>query len=255
MNRLTALRTALGAALCGALLCALALPAAAQAPKPTTPAAPTSPAAPRKMLPVDEGAADSSWVQFRSTLLELLQRGDRRALGNIIDPNILNPLEAPRGIATFRKLWDIDGKDTRLVDDLRAALQQGSAWYQPKKSPRLLCAPYVPIKWPLNDVDPYNSGAIMVKEALVKSEPSHASATLGTLSYDIIRVRDWEVGDKDEQLQQRWVKIRRADSGRDGYVPAEHIRSAIEYRACFAKTSAGWRLAEYVIGIEFLGGE
>jgi hypothetical protein len=248
MNRLTALRTALGAALCGVLLCALTVPAAAQATKPAP--------APRKMLPVDEGATDSSWVQFRSTLLEQLQQGrDRRAFLNIIDPNILNPLEAPRGIATFRKLWDIGGKDHQLIDDLRAALQQGSAWYQPKKSPRLLCAPYVPIKWPLNDVDPYNSGVIMTRDALVKSEPSHAAATLGTLSYDIIRVRDWEVADKDQQLQQRWVKVRNRDSDRDGYVPAEHIRSAIEYRACFAKTAAGWRLAEYVIGIEFLGGE
>ena len=251
MPRVTTLTTTLttaGAALIGALLCALALPAAAQALKPAA-------AVQRKMLPVDEGATDASWVQFRSALLEQLQGRDRRGLLNIIDPNILNPLEAPRGIATFRKLWDIGGKDHQLVDELRAALQQGSAWYQPKKSPRLLCAPYVPIKWPLNDVDPYNSGAIMVKDALVKSEPSHAAATLGTLSYDITRVRDWEVADKDEKLQQRWVKIRNRDSDRDGYVPAEHIRSAIEYRACFAKTAAGWRLAEYVIGIEFLGGE
>jgi hypothetical protein len=235
-----------GIALIGALSCGLTLPAAAQAPKP---------AALRKMLPVDEGAADASWVQFRSTLLEQLQGRDRKALLSIIDPNIINPLEAPRGIATFRKLWDIGGKDHQLIDDLRAALQQGSAWYQPKKSPRLLCAPYVSIKWPLNDVDPYHSGAITVKEALVKSEPSQTSATLGTLSYDIIRVRDWEVADKDEQSQQRWVKVRRTDRDRDGYVPAEHIRSAIEYRACFAKTAAGWRLAEYVVGIENLGGE
>ena len=251
MPRVTTLTTTLttaGAALIGALLCALALPAAAQALKPAA-------AVQRKMLPADEGATDASWVQFRSALLEQLQGRDRRGLLNIIDPNILNPLEAPRGIATFRKLWDVGGKDHQLVDELRAALQQGSAWYQPKKSPRLLCAPYVPIKWPLNDVDPYNSGAIMVKDALVKSEPSHAAATLGTLSYDITRVRDWEVADKDEKLQQRWVKIRNRDSDRDGYVPAEHIRSAIEYRACFAKTAAGWRLAEYVIGIEFLGGE
>ena len=256
MNRLTVMRTTPDTALAGALVLvlvlALALPAAAQAPKPP---ASTAPAALRKMLPVDEGAADTSWVQFRSALLEQLQRRDRSALLNIIDPNVMNPLEAPRGIATFRKLWDIGGKDHQLLDDLRAALQQGSAWYQPKKSARLLCAPYVSIKWPLQAVDPYHSGAITVKEALVKSEPSHASATLGTLSYDIIRVRDWEVGDKDEQLQQRWVKIRRGERDRDGYVPAEHIRSAIEYRACFAKTAAGWRLAEYVVGIENLGGE
>ena len=65
-------------------------------------------------------------------------------------------------------------------------------------------------------------------------------------------VRDWEVADRDNQLPQRWVRLRHG--GRDGYVPEEHIRSAIEHRACFGKTQAGWRLMEYVLGIEYLGG-
>ena len=208
---------------------------------------------PRKLPPVDEGGADASWVLFRAWLMEVLQRGDRRALAGIVDNNVLNRLEAPRGIATFRKLWDIDGTDNRLMRDLSVALQLGSAWYQPKKSVRLLCAPYVPTKWPLDDVDPYSNGVIVVKDALVKNAPSHSSATSGNLSYDIVEVRDWEVADTEAQLQQRWVKIRHA--GSDGFIPAEHIRSAIEHRACFARTALGWRLMEYVLGIEYLGGD
>ncbi len=211
----------------------------------------------RKLTPVDEGRTDATWVQFRAWLLEALQRGDRRAIAGIVDHNVLNALEAPRGLAEFRKTWNFDNEasDNRLLRDLSIALQLGSAWYQPKKSARLVCAPYVPIKWPLNDVDPYDSGAIVVKHALVKDAPSHAALTLGSLSYDIVGVRDWEVVDQEAQLQQRWVKIRYAGDGtlRDGFVPAEHIRSAIEHRACFARTSAGWRLAEYVLGIEYLG--
>lgn len=245
------------AGLCAAL--ALAQPEYAHAQTSATP----KPAPQRKLLPVDEGAADPTWVQFRAGLLESLRRGDRRALAGIIDSNILNPLEAPRGIASFRKLWDFDGeardvkdnKDGLLLQELSVVLQLGSAWYQPKKSPRLLCAPYVALKWPLDDVDPYHSGAIVVKDTLVKDAPSHGAGTLGNLSYDIIGVRDWEVADREERLQQRWVKVRYGNPGRDGYVPAEHIRSAIEYRACFAKTPGGWRLMEYVLGIEYLGGE
>lgn len=236
----------LQSALIGALLaCTLASPALAQSPA-------GKPAAQRKLMPVDEGAVDPSWVQFRSWLQEALQRGDRKALASIVDANILNPLEAPRGIAVFRKIWDLEGKDERLMRELPFVLQLGSAWYQPKGGARMVCAPYVPLKWPLDDVDPYNSGAIVVKEALVKDAPSHAAQTLGSLSYDIIAVGDWEVADREERQQQRWVKIRHA--GRDAYVPEEHIRSAIEYRACFAKTGAGWRMMEYVLGIEYLGG-
>jgi hypothetical protein len=210
------------------------------------------PALARKLPPVDEGGADASWVQFRSWLQDVLRRGDRKALADIIDPNVLNVLEAPRGIAAFRKLWDLEGADPKLMRDLGAMLQLGSAWYQPKGGTRMLCAPFVPIKWPLDDVDPYSNGVITVNEALVKDAPSHAAHTMGRLAHDIVGVRDWEVADRDDRAQQRWVKI--AFGADAGYVPEEHIRSAIEYRACFGKSGTNWRLMEYVLGIEYLGG-
>jgi len=219
-------------------------------------AAPKSkPPAELKLPPVDEGGKDPTWIAFRNNLLVALRRGDRAALLNVIDRNIVNGLEAPRGVDAFRKLWDVDSTNDRLLRDLSAALNLGSAWHVPdpkNKAARVLCAPYVPIKWPLDDVDPYDSGAIVVKEALVKGAPSHASETLGALSFDIIGVRDWDVADAESQLKQRWVKVNHR--GRDGYVPEEHIRSAIEHRACFAKTGNAWRMVEYVVGIEFLGG-
>ena len=250
-----------------ALACTIALAIgvaqAQETPKPAPPASPPAataapaaklpaPALERKLPPVDEGAKDPTWIAFRNNLLAALQRGDRAALLNVVDRNIVNGLEAPRGVAEFRKLWDLDSKSDRVLRELSAALNLGSAWHLQDKNSRVLCAPYVPIKWPLDDVDPYDSGAIVVKETLVKGAPSHASETLGVLSFDIVGVRDWEVADAESQLKQRWVKVHHR--GRDGYVPEEHIRSAIEHRACFAKTGAGWRMVEYVVGIEFLGG-
>jgi hypothetical protein len=222
----------------------------------TKPAPPPKPPVEYKLPLVDEGGKDPTWIAFRNNLLAALRRGDRAALINVIDRNIVNGLEAPRGVAEFRKLWELDSKSDRVLHDLSASLNLGSAWHQPdpkNKNVRVLCAPYVPIKWPLDDVDPYDSGAIVVKEALIKSNPSHASQTLGTLSFDIVAVRDWEVADAENQLKQRWVKVNHR--GRDGYVPEEHIRSAIEHRACFAKTGGTWRMVEYVVGIEFLGGD
>jgi hypothetical protein len=226
--------------------------------KPAAPPAPKPPAPPveRKLLPVDEGASDPTWVAFRNNLLAALRRGDRATLINIIDRNIVNGLEAPRGVTEFRKLWEIDTGNDRVLRGLSASLNLGSAWHQQNqenKAARVLCAPYVPIKWPLNDVDPYDNGAIVVKDALIKGSPSHASETLGTLSFDIVGVRDWEVADAESRLPQRWIKVNHR--GRDGYVPEEHIRSAIEHRACFAKSGNTWRMVEYVVGIEFLGGD
>lgn len=219
--------------------------------KPASP--PAKPPVERKMPFVDEGSYDASWVAFRNRLLAALKRGDRRALLAVVDRDIVNALDTPRGIAEFRRHWELDTKNDRLLRDLAAALSLGSTWYLPAKGPKLLCAPYVPIKWPLNDVDPYDSGAIVAKDVSVKGAPTHASETLGSLSYDIIEVRDWDVPDAESRLAQRWVKVRYRE--RDGFVPEEKIRSAIEPRACFVKDGAAWRMVEYVIGIEYLGGD
>ena len=156
------------------------------------------------------------------------ERGDRSPSGaslvllNVIDRNIVNGLEAPRGVAEFRKLWEIDSKSDRLLRDLSTALNLGSAWHQQdkqNKATRVLCAPYVPIKWPLDDVDPYDSGAIVVKEALIKDRPSHAAATLGTLS----SFRWIESRMPTEFYAQFRVQFRRADA-----MPEKALRDLVK---------------------------
>jgi len=65
--------------------------------------------------------------------------------------------------------------------ELSSALALGSAWHAQAKGPKLLCAPYVPIKWPLQEIDPYDSGAIVGNNVPVRGAPSHASETLGAV--------------------------------------------------------------------------
>jgi len=200
-----------------------------------------------KLVPVDEAARDPSWVSFRNRLLAALERRDRKFVLGIVDRNIRNALDVPRGIAQFRKYWDVDADDSPLWRELPAALFLGSAWLKPEKRPRQLCSPYVAVKWP-EDIDPFDHGAITVKEALVKAAPSSDSATLATLAYDIVPVADWEVVDQAKDAKQKWVKIRL--KGRDAYVPEEQVRSPIEHRACFVKTENGWRMIAFVVGLE-----
>lgn len=201
----------------------------------------------RKLAPVDEAAKDPSWVSFRNRLLAALEKRDRRFLLGIVDRNIRNALDVPRGIAQFRKYWDVEADDSPLWRELPAALFLGSAWLRPEKGPRQLCSPYVAVRWP-DDIDPFDHGAITVKDALAKAAPTSESATLGTLAYDIVPVTDWEVADEAKDSKQKWVKIRL--KGADAYVPEEQIRSPIEHRACFVKTDQGWRLTAFVIGME-----
>lgn len=231
------------ARLTACLLFALACvpPAAAQEKKAAPDRKP-----PSQLLPVDEAARDLSWVSFRNRLLEALKNRDRRFVLSVVARNVRNTLDAPRGLEAFRRHWDFDSDESALWRVLPAALQLGSVWIRTRDG-RELCAPYVAAKWP-EEVDPFDYGAITSKDALVKAAPSSSSETLGTLSYDLVRVTDWEVADSTGEPAQKWVKIRFGE--REGFVFEEQIRSPLEHRACFVKTEAGWRLTSLVVGLE-----
>ena len=199
-----------------------------------------------KLLPVDEAAADISWIRFRNELLTALAQRDKRFVLNIVDPKIDNGADVPKGVAEFRKQWEFDGDGKALWSELSKILFLGSV-YVPDRASRSqqVCAPYVAIKWP-DQYDALSGGAIISNEVLVKERPSAASRTLATLSYDLVPVTDWEVADEDPATPQKWVKV--TVKAGAGFVPEEQIRSAVEHRACFRRTHAGWKLTALFAG-------
>lgn len=215
------------AALLGAILSGNAVPAHAQE---------------RKLPPVDEAAGDASWVRFKKRLLGAIEKRDKQFLLSILDRNVRNQDERSRGVAHFRKQWELDTADSPVWRELATALQLGGAYIKREKRPRELCAPYVLGRWP-EDVAPFDHGAVVTRETTVQAEPSTSSASLGLLSYEIVSVSDWEVDDKTPEAKQKWVRVR--FRGGEGYVPEEHIRSPIEQAACFAKGPNGWRMTAF----------
>ncbi len=220
------------------LLAALmATPALAQ-PQKSPPRAQDAAFAPR-----DEGAADQSWTRFRDQLLHAVQQRDKKFVLGIVDRDVRNGFERPRGIEEFIRQWDPDGEDSPLWRELPRALHLGAAYYRHEHMPRSLCAPYVLPQWPKN-VDPHGNGAITARETSMRIGPSGSTEVLASLSYSIVRVIDWEVADSAADIKQKWVKIRAQE--REGYIPEEHIRSPIEHLACFRKSDAGWRLTSFL---------
>lgn len=208
------------------IVLAAALPAAAQE---------------RKLPPVDEAAGDATWQRFKKQLQGAIDKRDKQFVLSILDKNVRNQDERTRGIANFRKQWELDTDDSPLWRELAAALQLGSAYIKRDKR-RELCVPYLLGRWP-DDTHPVEHGVVISRDAQVQSEPSTASASLGTLSYDIVFVNDWEIDDKAASSKQKWVKIRYKN--RDGYVPEEQVRSPIEHAACFVKGGNGWRMTGF----------
>ena len=196
----------------------------------------------RKLPPVDEAAGDASWQRFKKRLLGAIEKRDKQFLLSILDKNVRNQDERTRGIANFRKQWELDTDDSPVWRELASALQLGGAFMQRDKRPREFCAPYLLGKWPY-DLEPFKNGVVISRDTPVQAEPSTASPALGTLSYDIVPVIDWEVDDKAADVKQKWVKIGYAR--REGYIPEEQIRSPIEQAACFAKNANGWRMTAF----------
>jgi hypothetical protein len=195
-----------------------------------------------RLLPVDEAAKDPSWTSFRNRLLDALARRDRKFVLSILDRNVRSGVESGRGVAEFRKQWELDSNSSPLWQELPAALFLGGAYVKHDQGPSELCAPYVSVRWP-QDIDAFGGGAIVAKEVFVKTAPAAASETLATLSYDIVEVRDWEVADRSADSKQKWVRIRLRQG--EGYVPEERIRSPIEHTACFVKSANGWRMTGF----------
>ncbi len=213
----------------GGVLFALALAAAAQQ---------------QRLPPVDEAAADATWPRFKARLLEAIARRDGKFVLGIVDARIRN-ISAREGAAEFRNLWEPHAADSRLWVELPKLLFLGSTYVKRGQKLTELCAPYVYYKWP-EDAPAGASGAIIARESLVKARPAAASNTIQTLSYDLVKVLDWEVEDDDKANLQRWVRVE-TQAG-PGYVPEEQIRSPLEYRACFARSGAGWRMTALEAG-------
>lgn len=214
------------AALLALFVAVLALPATAQQ---------------RKLPLVDEGASDVSWLRFKKRVSDAIASRDRQFLLSILDKNVRNQSEKTRGIAEFRKQWELDTPDTTVWRELATALQLGSAYVKRDKGGRELCAPYVLGKWPA-DLHPFDFAVVISRDSTVQAEPTTGSAALGRLSYDIVEIDDWEVDDRKDP-KQKWVKIHYGK--RAGYVLEEHVRSPVEQAACFVKSGNAWRMTGF----------
>lgn len=196
----------------------------------------------RRLPPVDEAEKDGTWTSFRAQLRAAVEKRDLQYVLGVIDRDVRNGSDSPRGIEEFRARWHLDDNDTPFWRELATALALGSAWLERDDQPRELCVPYVLGRWP-RDLDPLDNGVVTARAAPVKSGPSAKASTVAMVTHMVVRVTDWEVDDSDAASKLKWVKIRYR--GRDGYVAEEHMRSPIEHAACFAKREIGWRLTVF----------
>jgi hypothetical protein len=197
-----------------------------------------------RLLPVDDAAGDLTWAKFKTKMMDVIAKRDPKSLLALLDGKIRNP-SGKSGLPEFRKLWEPHSPDSPLWTELPRVLHLGGTFVKRDKGPAELCAPYVYYKWP-EDASAAADAVLTANEVLLKSTPSSHAETRRTLSYHLVDVLDWEVADENKDSRQKWLRIQ--FNNESGYVPEEQLRSPLEYRACFVKSAAGWRMTSFEIG-------
>jgi hypothetical protein len=160
-----------------------------------------------------------TWQRFKKRLLDAVQKRDKQFLLSILDKNVRNQDERSRGIANFRKQWELDTDDSPLWRELAAALELGGA-YMKRDQAREFCAPYLLARWP-DDLPPFRHGVVISRDTQVQAEPPRMAlpsvCCLTTSCRSPIgrsttsRGREAEVGEDPLQKSRR-LHTRRADS-------------------------------------------
>jgi hypothetical protein len=201
-------------------------------PAPPTPPAAATSTAPAvegpKLMPVDEGSSDPSFVAYRNQLLEAVRSRNTDALIALVDPKIRTSFGGGGGAEEFRKSLAQEG----MWENLETALSRGGKFLDPEK--RAFWAPYVYSAWP-DDRDAFQSFAVIAENVPLRQSKDPASPIIATLSYDIVDRTEVE------------GEIKTAD-GKTGFVEPKLLWSPIGYRAGFNRVDGQWRMNAFVAG-------
>lgn len=193
--------------------------------------------------PVDEAAADPSFLVFRARLLEAAAARDTAFVLSVLHPDVKVSFGGDDGVAGFRRMWLSDlrpaGNDD-LWTTLTRTLALGSTYRRAEDGTRTATAPYVFGAWP-DTLDGFTHLAVVGERVRVRAAPRPDAETLATLSYHVVPTL------YDPGLPAGWRRVTLADE-RVGYVAAEYLRSPIDFRLGFVRDGARWRIRYFVAG-------
>lgn len=196
------------------------------------------------MPPVDEGESDPSFSSFRTKLIEAAKKRDAKYVLSILDPKIKNSFGGDNGIEEFKQDWKIDSPDSKFWKEFLAAMTNGGHMSDDKIG---FSAPYLFDGLP-DDLDAFEHQVIFGKDVNLRAEPDLNSKVVGTLSYNVVTTDyDNSVKEPNSENDFAWLKIETL-GGMKGFVKAEFVRSAIDYRALFAKKDGKWTMRAFIAG-------
>jgi len=189
-----------------------------------------------RVLPVDESSLDSTFIVFKSRLLNALDSKDVGFITSILDDNIKVSFGGDDGKKDFINYWNLDSERSEFWLEMKTCLGLGGTLENYEE--KMFVFPYLYSRWP-DEFDAFEFGAIISPQVKLKSKPDNAAKTISFLNYEIVNLLN--LSGKD------WVELETQD-GTIGYVRQNELRSPIDYRAGFMNQGGGWKMVFFVSG-------
>ncbi len=196
-----------------------------------------------RLVPVDEGAEDASFIAFRSRLMAAAAARDTAFVLSAFAPEATISFGADAsGAAGVREVW-FDGEYEREEDfwtTLVRTVSMGSS-----ASGGVITAPYLFDRMP-EALDPFEHVVVVGEDVRVRNAPTLSGGVLISLTHTIVPT-DYQNARETRADGYTWVPVLLA-GGQRGWVAREFVWSPIGYRAGFEKRGSTWKILFFVAG-------
>lgn len=188
-----------------------------------------------RLLPVDEAAAVSDFLSFRSQLRAAVAKRDLKVILAAMSKNVKLSFGGAEGHSDFLTIWKPESPDSKLWEELANVLDLGGTF----DSQGAFTAPYVFSQWP-SEKDAFTHMAAIGTGIRVRTAPNARAPVIAFLDFSVV-----EISDDDPALD--WVKVK-LSPGRAGYVHVRYLRSPLEHRIRFEKQEGRWQVVFFLAG-------
>ena len=196
----------------------------------------------QRLVPVDQGAEDASFVAFRSRLLTAAAARDTAAVLRAFAPEATISFGGAAGPQGVRERW-LQGR-SRRNPDLWTALVRTLSMGSTAES-GIVTAPYLFLGFPEN-LDPFSHVVVVGEEVRVRNAPTLAGGVLTSLTHTIVPTA-YDGADRTEADGYTWVPIR-LENGERGWVADTFVWSPVGLRIGFEKRGSTWQVLYFVEG-------
>ncbi|MCP3970982.1 MAG: hypothetical protein GY717_11835 [Rhodobacteraceae bacterium] len=200
--------------------------------------------------PVDEGANNAGFAEYRARFLQAVVARDIDAMLTLTDQKVNLSFGGETGHDDFRAMLTVN--PTTLSEEHRdmAPRMRESYWAALETVLRLggqfqddgtvFVAPYTFVAEIPEDLDAFETYFVTSRSASLLDRPIRFGKSLTRLYYDVVQAQEGGEGTP-------FMQVRLGD-GTTGYVQRDHVRSVVDYRARFENEGGHWRMVTFIAG-------